>query len=366
MAIYPLKRKKGIIYRVRLMVEGRKVSRNFTRKIDAQQFENQARITPVETRSISFLKASEEWMQAHAEVRKAKSSIKSDKVMLRLHILPAIGNMKLHTIRPPHIDQIIRSLKNKGLADGTVDKNLQLIKAVFNFHLKRGVIYYNPMVAIRLLNNKEQPYKYWSRPDAQKFLEHTAKKYVEASNECIHVIYKLALNSGMRQGELIGLKWSDVNFDKGLIRVCRVYSKHERRIVETTKGRKVRHIPIDDAVFNDLLRIKANRASGDLVFHLNGYMIDPDNLYHRHFLKDIEAAGVERIRFHDLRHTFASHYMMNGGNRFELQKFLGHSDAKLTERYAHLSLDYIASKTNIVSLSEGGKVIHADFRQAVG
>ncbi len=364
MPIQAIERRKGRTYRVRVWVNGKRVSRNFERKIDALQFEQRVRISPVEVRSMTFANAAQEWLTNHAEVRKAKSSIMGDKTMLKLHILPMLGKIMLHTIRPNHIDQLIRHLKDKQLSDATVDKNLQTIKAVFNFHVKRGVLFYNPMSAIRMLHNKEVPFKFWSRGDAQTFLEHSAKKHIGSDTEVFHLLYKVALNTGMRQGELIALKWNAVDLDRSLITVCRTYDKHTRGIVETTKGRKIRVIPIEDAIHDDMAKLKA-KTQGELVFQYHGRLVDPDNLYHRHFLKDVEESGVERIRFHDLRHTFASHYMMNGGNRFELQKFLGHSDAKLTERYAHLSLEYIAGKTNIVNFTEKDNVVRVNFQRSV-
>jgi site-specific recombinase XerC len=116
--------------------------------------------------------------------------------------------------------------------------------------------------------------------------------------------------------------------------------------------------------FFDLVRAK-EKTKGELVFMSNGSSLDPDNFYKRNFQKDIEASGVERIRFHDLRHTFASHYMMSGGNLYDLQKILGHADIKTTERYAHLSLDYLAGRKNLVSFSEGDNVVEIDFKRAV-
>jgi len=79
-----------------------------------------------------------------------------------------------------------------------------------------------------------------------------------------------------------------------------------------------------------------------------GNPIDLHNFRKRHFLKDIQEAGVPEIRIHDLRHTYASQYMMSGGNIFDLQKILGHSDLKMTMRYAHLSRGHIVDKANLL------------------
>jgi integrase len=74
-----------------------------------------------------------------------------------------------------------------------------------------------------------------------------------------------------------------------------------------------------------------------------------DNFYKYHFLKDIKKAGIKKIRFHDLRHTFASHYIINGGSLDNLQLILGHSNQQITRRYAHLTPGYLRDKMEVVN-----------------
>lgn len=148
-----------------------------------------------------------------------------------------------------------------------------------------------------------------------------------------------------------------------MITVRRSYCNVSKVIRETTKSGKIRHVPLGEAIYNDLLEAHARR-NNELVLTLNDRMIDKSNLRNRYFYRDMRESGVSRIRFHDLRHTFASHFMMNGGNIYTLHAILGHSDIKMTQRYAHLSKAFIASRT-YVSL-DGGKVIQADFGTTTG
>ena len=138
-----------------------------------------------------------------------------------------------------------------------------------------------------------------------------------------------------------------------------------KAIRETTKSRKIRHVPLGEGIYHDLLKAYEGRDGTELVFHLNGEILDKSNLRNRHFNQDIKGSGVSRIRIHDMRHTYASHFMMNGGNLYALQAILGHSDTKMTQRYAHLSKTYFTEKADIVRFGDG-KVIEVDFGQKTG
>jgi len=318
----------------------------------------------MDVKSITFSEATSEWIHGHAEIRKAKSSLRGDRTMLK-RILPVLGSLKIDRIRPHHIEHLIRLCLNDGLSKETANKHLQVINSIFNHQLRHGKLFYNPMVAVAKIKEDEKGFAFWTRQDAEKFLSFTEKKYRGTDLEAIHLIYLVALNTGMRRGELVALQWGCVDLTHQLITVRRSYRVHERSFAETTKGRKTRHIPINDDLKDALAPLQSINST-DLVFRNGDTMIDPDNLYHRHYLQDIAEAGVERIRFHDLRHTFASHYMMNGGSLYDLQKILGHSDIKLTERYAHLSKDYLVGKANVVNFGGEAHVIQVNFDRKIG
>lgn len=135
----------------------------------------------------------------------------------------------------------------------------------------------------------------------------------------------------MRAGELAGLHWSDVNFKTRLITVQKSYS-------QSTKSNKVRYIPVLDPLLHILKEWKVT-SNHSLVFpNKAGNMIKPsDRIFQETFHRVLARAGLQKMRFHDLRHTFSSHWMMSGGDIFKLQRILGHSSITTTLRYAHLS-----------------------------
>ena len=145
----------------------------------------------------------------------------------------------------------------------------------------------------------------------------------------------------MRAGELAGLRWDDVNFETRLITVQRSFDG-------PTKAGDVRYVPLLDVLL-PVLRQWRLRSPGQLVFpnERGGMHCESARVFQEIFHRVLDTAGFPKVEkngklrryivFHDLRHTFASHWVMGGGDVFKLQKILGHKDIKMTMRYAHLA-----------------------------
>jgi integrase len=157
----------------------------------------------------------------------------------------------------------------------------------------------------------------------------------------VFTLYATAVFTGMRAGELAGIRWDDIDFDKRLITV-------QRSFTGPTKAGDVRYVPILDALL-PLLRTWRLRCAGTIVFpNRDGRMLQPSGRVFQEVLHRVLACtelpkrdrrGKSRpyVTFHDLRHTFASQWMMAGGDLFKLQKILGHKSSQMTLRYAHLT-----------------------------
>jgi integrase len=157
----------------------------------------------------------------------------------------------------------------------------------------------------------------------------------------LRLIVLIAVTTGMRSSEIFGLRWLDVMYGEGLLAVR-----------AKLKGGKMRYVPMppelaselkrySEAVANDKLRVVAINDS-DRIFPPEPGATSGRQRVEGSFEDLLERAGIEDFRFHDLRHTFASWYMMNGGDLYELAKILGHSNIKMTERYAKLARQHIA------------------------
>ena len=151
----------------------------------------------------------------------------------------------------------------------------------------------------------------------------------------------------MRRGELCGLMWDKIDFNRSMIEISRIRDRYGLRA--TTKNSKTRFVPINSELKETLLRLHQRRQNDYVFIRPNGDPISAHHAY-REFNAFQEQAGVQtKIRVHDLRHTFASHFMMNGGNLYDLQKILGHYNFAMTQIYAHLSPSHLAKTTEILS-----------------
>ena len=154
----------------------------------------------------------------------------------------------------------------------------------------------------------------------------------------------IAVTTGMRMSEIFGLTWSDVMYNEGLLAVR-----------AKLKGGKMRYVPMPPELADELRRFTPQPANNVLYIagsnHERIFPPKKDAKGERQRVEGsfedlLERAGIKDFRFHDLRHTFASWYMMNGGDLYELAKILGHSNIKMTERYAKLAKQHIARTSN--------------------
>jgi integrase len=167
--------------------------------------------------------------------------------------------------------------------------------------------------------------------------ERLYRKGTRDLNQTVHhmrVIVLIALTTGMRASEIFGLRWSDVFYNEGLLAVRAKLKGGKMRYVPMTPGleQELRGYPVilgEDRIFPPREGAKGDRRRLEGSFQFLLYV-----------------TKIEDFRFHDLRHTFASWYMMNGGDLYELAKILGHSNIKMTERYAKLGRDHIARTGN--------------------
>jgi integrase len=146
----------------------------------------------------------------------------------------------------------------------------------------------------------------------------------------LRLIVFIAVTTGMRVAEIFGLRWRDVLYNEGLLAVR-----------TKLKGGKMRYVPMLPELASELQRYPAV-TDEDRIFPPKPDATSGRQRVEGSFEDLLERAEIEEFRFHDLRHTFASWYMMNGGDLYELAKILGHANIKMTERYAKLARKHIA------------------------
>lgn len=184
-----------------------------------------------------------------------------------------------------------------------------------------------------------------------RFLSHDElKKFLDVSPDHLKEIIICAVNTGMRRGELLSLKWEQIR--NGFI------------YLQNTKTDEPRQIPVNDTLAELFARIKKQNPGSAYVFayrtikkdnarkHLKvvKFNNNPMNTIKHSFETAVKKSGIEHCRLHDLRHTFASHLLMNGASLRDVQELLGHKTMEMTLRYGHLSQ---AHKRNAVNLLNG-------------
>ena len=195
----------------------------------------------------------------------------------------------------------------------------------------------NPADQVEVKRPDDQRDRYLSRDELQRLKQALDERtYCKGTKKINKTFYRLrlivliAITTGMRAAEIFGLPWSDVMYSEGLLAVR-----------AKLKGGKMRYVPMPAELAAELRRFPAVIGE-DRIFPPKAGATSGRQRVEGSFEDLLERARIENFRFHDLRHTFASWYMMNGGDLYELAKILGHSNIKMTERYAKLARKHIA------------------------
>ncbi len=343
-----LKRKNGSVYRVKIYVEGRPISRTFKRKSDAQAWKaqyvslrNAEELNLKHFEKVGFEFFAKKWLEEKVRAYRSESTYENYEQYIRRHFLPNFGELCLNEMQLHHIDKFVVNLKKKEHNARGINLILGCLRTLLNAAVEEDYLRSNPMKGFKNLKEDLCEEIYMTKTEINQFLRVNA-------HDPSYPLYVIAMNSGMRRGELCGLRWDRVNLASSQIEVGGIRDRRGYRA--TTKTGRRRIVPMNAQAKSLLLAMFKKRKS-DFVFEdIDGTPINPHHVY-RDFGKAQKLAELERhFRFHDLRHTFASHFMMNGGNLYDLQRILGHSQIEMTMRYAHLSPDHLASAINVVSL----------------
>ena len=236
---------------------------------------------------------------------------------IKNHILPLFKDKKLSDITFDDGVLLQKSILDKGLSNKTNNKVVSLFKQVLEFASsgkgEKRELERNPLKGFSFFPAPNKEMTYWQREEIKEFLEKSQEDYY-------YDLYLLAINTGLRLGEIAGLQAKRV--ENGLIVVS---SSLKRRTgggfrLGLTKNKITRHFPMNDTVRDIFRRRIRGKRAGDYIFlDHNGGNIDVNHFCERQFKPTQKKLGMKNIiRFHDLRHTYASNFMMNGGELFTL------------------------------------------------
>lgn len=252
-----------------------------------------------------------------------------------------LGLMFVREVDGPAVQTWYRGLTESGLCDGTAVRHFNVMhhmmgKACAIWSQETG-IERNPADLVEVRRPDDQRERYLSIDELASLkacldqkLYRIGTKDINQTFLRLRLIVLIALMTGMRMGEIFALTRSDIRYTEGLIAVR-----------AKLKGGRIRYVPMTPELANELRRFPAVLGEERLFPPKRGAKGERQRV-ERSFETLLSMAGIEDFRFHDLRHTFASWYMMNGGDLYELAKILGHSNIKMTERYAKLGKNHIA------------------------
>lgn len=267
-----------------------------------------------------------EFLLAYSKVNNKPAERSRKENVLRNHIVPFFGKLRLDEITPRRLEAFKASRLKKGMKPVTVNKHLGVLKKMLNCAVEWGQLKeVPPMRKLKVAPTEEFE---WLRP-------HEAVELLEAAkaDPKWHAFFFVALRTGMRRGEIFGLHWRDVDLDARRIMVNYTVFKGT---LQTPKGGKTRPLPMSADLAEVLERWRL-LTPGPLVFpNLKGKLTKSPASANKALDRVLDGTDIRRVRVHDLRHTFASHLVLQGCSLRVVQKLLGHASIQMTERYAHV------------------------------
>ena len=261
--------------------------------------------------------------------------------LVHVHIAPALGRVKLKALSPAHLQGFYRAKLDAGLSPRTVQYLHVVLHRALKQALRWGLVPRNVSEAVDPPRVRREEIRPLSPAQARTLLE-------TARDDRLEALYVLAVHCGLRQGELLGLKWDDVDLERGTLQVRRTLSGGTFTAPKTAKSRRT--VRLKQSALEALRRhlerqlVEIDRAGplwqeNGLIFATErGTPLNRHNLGSRSFKPLLKRAGLpQSTRFHDLRHTCATLLLVQGIHPKVVQELLGHSNVGITlDTYSHV------------------------------
>lgn len=279
---------------------------------------------------VTFQLAAEEWLAWGIRDRDWKPSTLSDnRSVVNAHLLPSFGPKRIERITASDIEQWRDELVDeRGVSRRTANKCLVVLGAILERATKTHGLVKNPARDVAKLRERYDPnqYDFFSPDEVQALADAAASPQDRA-------VFLTAAFTGLRMGELIALRWGDVDFDTEALHV---YGSYSLGTLTAPKSGLTRTVPMAEQVRDELEghRRRVPHDRSDLVFPgERGEYLDGSAL-RRRYKKALKRAGLRPLRFHDLRHTFGS-IAINQATIVQVQAWMGHADIETTMKYMH-------------------------------
>jgi integrase len=288
-----------------------------------------------------------QWLRGYARGTVQASTFERCEQLTRLHIVPALGRLKLKALTPAHIRWFYRDRLDSGLAPATIRRMHTCLHKALAQAVADGLIPRNAADSLKLPRTDREEINPLTAEEANWLIEEAASE----ADDRLEAPYVLAIHSGLRQGELLALRWEDLDLEAGTLRVRRTltrtkgnYStgepktKKSRRIMRLTPGAVAALKGHTKRQLEEIDCLGSLYRPGGLVFANETGGINPSNLRNRSFAKLLRRAGLlPNTRFHDLRHTCATLLLSRNVNPKVVSEMLGHATIAITlDTYSHV------------------------------
>jgi len=274
---------------------------------------------------IRFEDFASEYLELHSKLKKSYyTDVKIIGLLVKYFsgkYLYEITSLDIEKFKSARANQVKKSKLKDGkeqfIAPATVNRSLAVLKSMFNRAIVWGKADNNPFKGVKLFKENNQRLRFLEKEEIGKLLENCY--------EHLKPIVIVALNTGMRKGEILGLRWRDIDIQRGII-----------HLLDTKNGEK-REVPMNEIVQRTIIGVLKHPESQYIFCNNKG---QPYGDIKKSFLTALGKSGIVNFHFHDLRHTFASQLVMSGVDLNTVRELLGHKSLEMTLRYSHLSPDH--------------------------
>ncbi len=287
-----------------------------------------------------------QWLRDYASGAVAPTTFRNYSDTIRVHIIPALGQIPIGHLTPQAIQGYISQKLHEGrLSSTSVQYHYGVLREALGHARRWGILMRNPCALVNAPRRQAVEMRVWDEEQVRLFLAEAKR------SSPYYRLYLAALLTGMRQGELLGLRWKDLGPALGVASVQQTFYRLGRKQLfkEPKTARARRTVVLAEALKTELHRLREEQAElrnllgdeyedNDLVFcQPNGKPLHAHNVVRRDFRSVTKRVRLPRIRFHDLRHTHATHLLRQGVHPKVVQERLGHSTPAFTLAiYSHV------------------------------